>query len=202
VLRQLAAVALALVILAASASAAGSGCAATGAKVLKASHAARLYSVGTTLYGCLGSRRTRLGALKGTPASPATRVARYSLASPYAGIDTFEMGVDTFSSTVSTVDLGSGKTIATAPATSPQARAESFVSVRAMALNRDGVLAWIGERSAIGVSEPTYELHLLQAEDDSTVAAGTVPILTLALTRTRLSWTDATKSRHAIPLKP
>ena len=202
VLRRFASVALALAVWAGAASAATPGCAPAGAKVLKASGAARLYSVGTTLYGCLGSRRSGLGALKGTPGSPATRVARYLLASPYAAIDSFDMGVDTFNSSVSIVDLRSGKTIATAPATSPEARPESFISVAAMALNRDGDLAWIGRRSAIGVPKPTYELHLLQGKHDDTVAAGTIPILTLALTTTTLSWTDKGGSRHSIPLKP
>jgi hypothetical protein len=100
--------ALAAATLAPSAGAAASGCAPGAAKILKSSDAARIYAESDTLYGCLGAESTRLGSLLGTHLAPATRVVRYVLASPYAGVatvqigvDTVQMGVDTSASTVS-----------------------------------------------------------------------------------------------------
>lgn len=187
-LRRFAPLALALALAAPASSAAAPGCAPTAAKVLKASGAARLYSVGTTLYGCLGSTRTRLGALAGRPGSPATRVQRYVLTGRFAAIDTVEMGVDTFSSTVLLRDLRTGATLASSPAAKPLARPESFISVTQMALNRNGVLAWVGRSSAIGAPQARYELFVLEHRQASSVAAGTIPLVSLRLTSTSVSW--------------
>jgi hypothetical protein len=193
---------LAAIALAASvASAATPGCAPAGAKVLEASGSSRVYSSNGSYYGCLGARQTRLGALSGTPAAPATRVERFALAAPYAAVDSVQMGVDNLASRVSLVDLRSGATVASAAAAKPPARAESFVTVSAMALNANGVLAWVARIGAIGQSQPNYELHLLEHRRDQTVAAGTIPIVALALTRSRVSWNeDHVGGRHWLPL--
>ena len=187
-LRSFAPLALALALAAPASSAAAAGGAPTAAKILEASGAARLYSVGTTLYGCLGSRRTQLGALAGRPGSPATRVQRYVLAGRFAAIDTVEMGVDTFNSAVSLRDLRTGATVASSPAAKPLARPESFISVTQMALNRNGVLAWVGRSSAIGQPQPSYELFVLVRRHANSLAAGTIPLLALRLTSTTVSW--------------
>jgi hypothetical protein len=180
--------ALAAAVLAQTAGAAASGCAPGAAKVLKSSGAARIYAESGTLYGCLGSRATRLGSLQGTHLAPATRVVRYVLASPYAGFDSVQMGVDTFASTVSIVDLQTGATVASAPATSAERRAESFISVHAMAINASGQLAWVGERSAIGVPHPTYELRVLSKPPSKLIEATLTPPTALRLRGHTLTW--------------
>jgi hypothetical protein len=201
VLRRFAPLALALALLAPAVVAASPGCAPVGAKVLRASGAARLYSVGATLYGCLGSRRTRLGALTGTPAAPAARVMRNLLAGRFAAIDTAEMGVDTFASTVSLVDLRSGATVGSEPAAAPPPRAEFFITVTQMALNRNGVLAWVARTGAVGLPQPSYELHLLEHGRDDTVASGTIPIVALSLNTASVSWSeDHAGPRDSLPL--
>ena len=92
-------------------------------------------------------------------ASAATRVALYALSPRFAGIDSVRMGVDTFASSVSIVDLSRGATIASAPATTPENRAEAFISATALAIDRHGTLAWIGSRSAVGAfPAPIYEV--------------------------------------------
>ena len=187
-LRRFAPVVLALALAAPASGAAAASCAPAGAKVLETSGAARIYSAGTTLYGCLGAQRTRLGALSGKPGSPATRVQRYVLAGRFAGVDTVQMGVDTFSSTVSLRDLQTGATVATAPAATPLPGPESFVSVTQMALNRDGVLAWVGRSSGIGHPQAHYGLFLLDRHQLRSVAAGAVPLLSLRLTSTTVTW--------------
>lgn len=200
---QLSALAVVIVplALAATAGAAPASCVPAAAKTLRASGAARIYSEGSVLYGCLGARRTRLGTLRGTVPFPATRIARYTLSSRYAGIDTVQMGVDTFSSTVSLVDLRTGARIATAPATTPEPRPESFITVTSMAVNATGTLAWIGERSAIGVSSPTYELHALTAGRNVVVSAGTIPLVALRLEAKKLSWREGSGGPHeSVPL--
>lgn len=201
ILGRYAPVVLALALAASVASAATPGCAPAGAKVLEASAGARVYSSNGSYYGCVGARHTRLGAVAGTPTAPATRVARFALATPYAAVDSVQMGVDNLASRVSLVDLRSGATVASAPAAKPPVRAESFITVTEMALNAGGVLAWVARIGAIGQSQPNYELHLLEHRSDQTVAAGTIPIVGLALTRTRVSWSeDHLGGRHWLPL--
>jgi hypothetical protein len=197
------AVALALAAFASTAGAAPASCVAAGSQTLRASGPARLYSAGSKLYGCVGSRRTRLGSLRGTVPFPARRVVLYALSARYAATDTVDMGVDTLSSTVNLVDLVSGKTIATAPATTPERAAESFSTVTEMKVNDNGVLAWIGQRSAIGALKPVYELHIAGAVRVSgVIASATIPLLSLKLNDTRLSYQFADGGqRETIPLK-
>ena len=184
------AVVIAPLALAASAGAAPVSCVPAAAKTLRSSGAAHVYSEGSVLYGCLGARRTRLGTLRGTVPFPATRITLYTLSDGYAATDTVQMGVDTFSSTVALVDLRTGATLATAPGTTPERRAESFITVTSMAVNDTGTLAWIGRRSAIGVLQPTYELHALTAGHNVVVSSGTIPLVALRLGEKKLSWRE------------
>ena len=109
----------------------------------------------------------------------------------------------TFSSSVKLVNLQSGATVASAQATSPERRAESFIVVRAMAINADGVLAWIATRSAVGAFQPIYELHMLSRTMRALVASGTIPLAKPELSLTRLSWREGPSGpRRSIPLAP
>jgi hypothetical protein len=164
---------------------------------LDVSPIARLYSSNGSLYGCDGSRRTRLGALRATPLRPATRVALYALAGRYAAIERTQLGVDNLDATVSVYDLASGRRLASAPGTTPEDRAESFITVSAIAVNANGVLAWIGRRSAVGVVQPTYELHVLEAGTNKVLATSTAKLAGLRLGTKALSWTDAGGRRHS-----
>jgi len=190
-------------VLATGAGGASASCVPAAAKTLRASGAARIYSQRSVLHGCLGTRRTRLGPLRGTVPFPATRVTLYALSNRYAGIDTVQMGVDTFSSEVALVDLRTGAKVATAPATTPERRAESFIMVTSMAVNDTGTLAWIGRRSAIGVPQPTYELHALTAGHNVVVSAGTIPLVALRLDEKKLSWREGSGGPgESVPLPP
>ena len=162
VLRHLSAVALALAILAPSASAASAGCAPAGARVLRASKLARVYAAGTTLYGCTGGYTAKLGALRGTAPAPATRITRYLLAGRYVAFDTVAMGVDTLNSTVTLIDLANGVR-ADSPAAPAPPRPESFRTVTQMAVDADGIVAWIAQSSAIGLPKPSYYVRALSA---------------------------------------
>ena len=148
---------------------------------------------GTSLYGCLRSRRTKLGALKGTTLAPGMRIDLSALSSGgYAAVDRADMGVDTFASTVALIDLHTGATVATAPATTPENRAESFVTVASMVLDAHGTVAWIGQRSAIGVSTPTLEVHTLNATAARLIASSTtIAPKSLKLHGETLTWTNA-----------
>jgi hypothetical protein len=199
--RRLAPLALAGLALAAPAAAATRACAPAGAIVLRASGAVRIYSQGTALYGCLGARRTRLGSLRGTLPAPAARVDRYVLAGHYAGVDTVQMGVDTFASTVALVDLRSGATLARTPAAAPLPRPESFVTVTQMAVNRNGVLAWVSRAGAVSIPQPTYQLHVLEHGRDYVDSDGTLPIVGLRLTASIVGWRDDHAGPvHQLPL--
>ncbi len=159
------------------------------ATALRASGAARLYAQGSTLYGCLGSRRTKLGSLHGTVPFPARRVVLYALAGRYAAIDIVNMGVDTLASTVSLHDLASGSTTASAPATTPQRAAESFVTVTTLRVDAGGVAAWIGRRSSIGALTAVYEVHALsKASGDRLLASSKLEPTALATEGDTITW--------------
>jgi hypothetical protein len=184
--------------LGAVAPAAATGCTPAGASVLENSGAAQLYSSGGDLYGCAGARTTRLGVLSVGGHFAQTRVAHYALAGHYAGIDLADMGIDTFSSQVSVYDLDSGRRTATAPATSPENRAESFITVSSLVIDPAGTLAWVGRRSAVGAFTPIYEVRTLGASRDRLLDTSTrIEASSLALRGHALSWLDGTSRRHA-----
>jgi len=180
------------------AAAAATACTPAGARTLATAGNAALYVQDGALYGCLGAARTLLGGAPGSRQLGATRVALYALSPRYAGLDTARMGVDTFASSVSIVDLRSGSTLASAAATTPELRAESFVTATAIAIARNGTLAWIGSRSAVGAFTPIYEVHTLTATGAERMLASSPKIAphSLALTGTTLSWRQSGR-RHS-----
>jgi hypothetical protein len=191
--------AVALVAAASGAGAAPASCVPSGINTLRASGAARTYSRAGVLYACLGRRQTRLGSLRGSVPFPARRVALYALSPRYAAVDTLEMGVDTLASTVALIDLRSGRTLERAPATSPERAAESFSTVTEMKVNGNGVLAWIGRRSAIGDPQPVYELHILAPRRAAGVSAhSTIALVDLALSEKQLSYRFAHDGRRVV----
>lgn len=181
--------ALAPLALASTACASPASCVPAKAKTLRASGAARIFSQGYTLYGCLGARTTRLGSLRGTVPFPARKITLFALSPRYAALDDVDMGVDTFASTVTLIDLQSGRTVATAPATTPERAAESFVTVTALRVGANGTLAWIGERSAIGMPQRIFEVHALAAGRNRLLASATnIAPKTLRLRENTVSW--------------
>jgi len=191
--------AVALLALAAAAGATPASCVPSGFNTLRAAGAARVYSHAGELYACLGTRRTRLGALRGTVTFPARRVALYALSSRYAATDTIDNGVDTLASSVSLIDLRSGATISSAPATTPERAAESFVTASAIAVSATGALAWIGQRSAIGAPGPIYEVHArLLAGPDRLLASSAVKPVALELHGNTLSWKTAGRTHTTL----
>jgi hypothetical protein len=189
----------AVAVLAQSSAGAAASCAPAGTRTLAAAGGARLYVAGSDLFGCLGSVRILLGGAPDSRRLGATRVARYVLTPRYAGIAILRMGVDTLASSVSIVDLRAGATVASAPATTPELRAESFVDVSAMAIDSHGTLAWIGSRSAIGALTPIYEVHTLTAAGVDLVLASSTAIAphSLRLRGATLSWRQGA-SRRAV----
>jgi hypothetical protein len=190
---------LALAVAAAPPAAATTGCAPSGAHVLAASGGARIYVAGSKLAGCVAGRRTVLGNAPAVRRPGSRRVALYALGPRFAGIDTLTMGVDTLSSQLSIVDLRSGRTVATAAATTPERLPESFVTATALRIDTHGTLAWIGSRSAIGQRIPVYEVHTLTAAGSARLVASGPRIAphSLTLAGTTLSWSDGGAARNA-----
>jgi hypothetical protein len=165
-------------------------CVPASARTLAAAGGARLYVLGSELFGCLGSTRILLGGAPDSRPLGVTRVARYALAPRFAGIATLRMGVDTLAASVSIVDLRAGATVASAPATTPELRAESFVDVSAIVIDARGTLAWIGSRSAVGAFTPIYEVHTLAGTGADRLLASSTAIAphSLQLRGGTLSW--------------
>ena len=186
-----------LALATAVAGAAPAGCVPSGSRPLRASGPARIYSRSGKLYGCIGSRQTLLGSLRGTTPFPARRVTLYALSSRYAATDTVDMGVDTLASSVTLYDLQTGATIATAPATTPANRPESFLTVAAIAVNANGDAAWICERAGIGQPKPVYEVHALVGAHRLLLGSGTAKPAGLRLQGHRLTWRIAGRTLSA-----
>ena len=109
------------------------------------------------------------------------------------------MGVDTLGSSVSVVDLATAATLASAPATTPEDRAESFIAVTALVIDRRGTIAWIGSRSAVGAFTPIYEVHTLSAAGRNRLlasGAGLAP-RSLLLYGTRILWRQESPAERA-----
>ena len=173
-------------------------CLPRAAKVLARSGDASLFSSGGHLYGCLGARTTRLGPLAARGRLAPTRVAQYALAGSYAGIDLAAMGIDTFDSKLVVIDLATGRRTASAPATSPENRAESFITANSLVIDQSGTIAWVGRRSAVGAFTPTYEIRTLGAHGGRLLDSGAhIRAASLVLSGHDLSWTDGTRRRHA-----
>jgi hypothetical protein len=178
-----------------------SGCAPSGARVVAASGGSRLYTRGGKLYGCVPGRATKLGVSATTShLLGGKRIVRYALNGKFAGIDVLANGVDTLNSTVSVVDLGTGKTLHTAPATGPENRAEAFISVASpLVIDAHGTLAWIGSRSAVGAFSPVYELRTLGARGDKLLdSSRKIRPASLVLHGDAISWVDDGLRRAAI----
>jgi hypothetical protein len=183
----------------AGASAAG-GCALPRAAVaLARSGGGVLYSRGGALYGCDGGRTTKLGILENSRALGGTHIALHVLDGRYAGIDLRANGIDTLGSTVRVVDLASGRTVASASATSPENRAESFISVASqLVIDAHGTLAWIGSRSAVGAFRPVFEVRTLGSGGERLLDSGPrIRPKTLALHGRVLTWSDDGRGREA-----
>ena len=184
---------------AASAAAAPACCVPAAAKLLRSAGAARIYSQGGVLYGCLGARRTRLGTLRGTVPFPARRVALYALSGGYAGIDIAQMGVDTFTSTVALVDLRTGATVATAPGDDSRAQSR-VVHHRAVRWRSTPTARSPGSAGAARSGSPSPPTRCTRSNaarrrllaSSATIAAGS-----LRLSGDTLSWRDGGRTRSA-----
>jgi hypothetical protein len=72
-----------------------------------------------------------------------------------------------------------------------------------MRVNGDGVLAWIGRRSAIGDLQPVYELHIFAPHREGGVFAGsTIALVDLALNEKRLSYRFAHAGKRVVIALP
>jgi hypothetical protein len=139
-----------------------------------------------------------LGALDEARHFVQARVAHWALAGRYVGIDVATMGIDTFASMLSVIDLATGRRTASAPATAPENRAESFISATSLSIDPAGTLVWVGSRSAVGAFTPIYEVRALGEHGDQLLDSGAhIKPSSLTLSGHELSWIDGAHQRHA-----
>jgi hypothetical protein len=148
------------------------------------------------VYGCLvgGSRVVFLGG------GGRQQVELATVAGRFAGYGLRQMGVDTGSSNVRVVDLGSGRVVDNSAAATPVTRPQSFTNVAALVLNARGHVAWIGSKGSINTS-PTFEVHKIDGPAAALLDSGPrIDASSLRRHGNRISWTDAGRRRTA-PLR-
>lgn len=163
---------------------ASGGCAPAGAKVLERSGGSSIYSVASSLYGCLHHERTLLGSLSHRQGDSPTRVTRYVLASPYVGVLTVFNSSNHPPADVAMYLLSEGQDPPVADAGNGAAQ---LAQVDAVVVSRYGVLAW-SSRLATTAGPPRYELDAATAEYGNTVATAAVPFAGVHFSGIVLHW--------------
>jgi len=135
-------------------------CGPAGAATLAADGAGRVYVRGGSVIAC-SSRSGRhyvLGS-HGSCLGGRTRVAPVAVAGPLVAYGTRTCGVDTSQSAVHVRRLSDGSALRTLTASTSIRRPESFVSVTALVLARDGAVAWIAVGGSILGGTRFTEVH-------------------------------------------
>jgi hypothetical protein len=178
-------------------------CGPASAQTLADNGIARIYTAATQrrpapaparVYGCV-SGSTKVVSLGG---GNHQYVEHATLGGHFAGYALRSMGVDNGSTRVRVTDLRSGRMIDDTAATSPFPRPESFTAVTALVLNTRGHVAWVGSKSAVGASRPTYEVRKIDSPAEALLDAGPdIGPRSLRLRGTQLSWSHGRGRRTA-----
>jgi hypothetical protein len=168
-------------------------CRPAGARTLAADRTARVLSMHHSVYGCVDATGKLLN-LGGASICnlPAGRVAPVSLAGDVVAYGLEKCGVDTGSSTVVVRNLATGRRLADLPAFAHPLGPESFVSVAALVLRRDGAVGWIaGGQSIVTHGPASYEVHRFESGKSSLLDSGTaIAPSSLRRAGSRMTWRD------------
>ena len=170
-------------------------CGPPGDKTLAADPVARVYQVGSKVYGCAaGSKRTyQLGA--GSRSFRGSGDGPYALAGRVVAYGESFQGVDTRTASVVVLRLSNGKQLHSDPATSHNL-VESVQSVKRLVLKADGAVAWSATDTSIIGRGTELEVNKHDGRGYSLLDSGArVDVNSLRLHGSRLSWRDGTSTR-------
>jgi hypothetical protein len=174
-------------------------CLPLGARSLAASRTARVYSWHGAVYGCVdatGQLRKLGGA--GVCNRPDGAVAPVTLAGTVLAYGLERCGVDTGSSTVVVLNLSTGIRRADVPAATLPAGAESYSSVTALVLRRDGAAGWIARSASLAGRRTIYEVHRFAGGKSSLLdSGGSIAPGSLRLAGSLMTWRHGTATRSA-----
>jgi hypothetical protein len=175
-------------------------CGPAGARTISSSGQARAYSCHGDVYGCslphgrsfrLGSTARSLHESRVQPVVIAGADAAYGLAS---------FGVDTVSATVIVRRLTDGRRLVDFAATR-SGLVEGVQSVRSLALNSNGAVAWIGVAHSIVAHREVIEVHAVASGSgsaDRVLDSGPqVAPTSLRIHGSMLTWRHGATTRHA-----
>jgi hypothetical protein len=172
-------------------------CGPAGAHTLAVDGVARVYALGSSVFGCanggsrsykLGQRKTCVGAARVGPVVVSARLAAYALS---------RCGVDTGFTQVIVERLTDGVQLRALAATSPPGP-ESFQSVGSLALKSDGAVAWIGTGSSIVGDRKLIEVRKADRDGVKLLdSGGAIDVASLRLHHSRLSWKHGSATRTA-----
>jgi hypothetical protein len=173
-------------------------CGPARATTLAASGQARVYRVGSGIYGCaVADRRSfRLGNAAHTLRE--SRVGPVAVAGDVAAYALTAFGIDTVRAQVVVRRLTDGAQLAGFPATSTVG-VESFQSVGSVVVKSDGAAAWIGqETSIIARGRELIEVHTAAGAHESVLDSGVAIVPeSLRLRGSTLSWQHGGATRRA-----
>ncbi|HEX4283278.1 MAG TPA: hypothetical protein VHZ27_21095 [Solirubrobacteraceae bacterium] len=173
-------------------------CGPATAKTLAASARARVYQVGSEVYGCAASGRGSFRLGNATHTIRELRAGPVAVAGDLAAYGLTSFGIDTVRAQVVVRRLTDGARLQAFPATKAVG-AESFESVGSVVVKPDGAVAWIAHESSIGARGQTTEVQSARAGGSNVVVASGSGIdpSSLRLRGSTLSWRDAGVTRRA-----
>lgn len=176
------------------------GCRPSGSRTLATDHGARAFSWHGSVYGCVDStgQLRKLGGA-GFCNLPAGHVAPVSLAGDLVAYGVESCGVDTGSAAVVVRNLATGRRLVDVPAMTRSLGPESYASVEALVLRRNGAVGWIAGGQSIVTHRPrSYEVHRYEGGKGSLLESGTaISPSSLQLAGSQMTWQDAGVTRSA-----
>jgi hypothetical protein len=173
-------------------------CGPAGARTLAASGVARVFEQGTVVSGCSSKtgRTVRLGQTRTCLGQP--RVGVVAVAGELTAYATQTCGVDTGAASLVLRRLSDGRQLGSYEAVSPPVGPESYRSVVAVVLRADGAVAWIGSASSIISHRSELQVQAVSGGAHRQLDRGPgIGPHSLRLRGTRLTWTDAGRTRSA-----
>lgn len=166
-------------------------------QTLAASHQARVYVSGREVFGC--ARGTGQSYKLGASARSLreARVGPVAVAGTDVGYGSTNFGVDTVNSQVVVRNLGDGRQVHAAPATTTSLP-ESFQTVDSIVVRSGGAVAWIAEVGSVISHAHEIEVQRVDARGPALLDSGSgIDTRSLRLHGSTLTWRDGSATRTA-----
>jgi hypothetical protein len=171
-------------------------CGPATAKTIASDAGARVYAVGSGVYGCVNGRRAYLLVHRSQSRPAQSGLSEIALAGLVVGYAKSQSGVDTLSAEVVVRRLDSGRILHDVDAVRGPRAPEFFEGVDQLVVKADGAVAWIGRGGSILAKEGTVEVNRIDRRGEATLDQSTHHRMeALRLRGSKLSWRDGNALR-------